>query len=137
MCINYIYWPCLLILPSGVHNEEGGGGEGRRSVNRPRINEIFGMCSHASGYPIFSTHHLLVLVSTHVNYGERLLLHEHTQGQVSKRSICTTFCNPPTIPSIGCSAFSVRLPAPETWTLDASPRSCQEFFVIWKGHASR
>ena len=26
----------------------------RRSVNRPRVNEIFGLGSHASGYTIFS-----------------------------------------------------------------------------------
>ena len=29
-----------------------GEGEGR-SVNRPRVNDIFGMRSHASGYTIF------------------------------------------------------------------------------------
>ena len=30
-----------------------------------------------------------------VYYGKRLLLYEHTQGQASKISICTTFCNSP------------------------------------------
>ena len=39
---------------------------------------------------------------TSVNYGKHLLLYGRTQSQASKRSICTTFCNSPTILLIGC-----------------------------------
>ena len=87
-------------------------------MNRPRVNEIFGLRSHARVCTIFSGYSPL----TSVNYGERLLLYEHNQCQASKRSICTTFCNSPTIPMVSHSASNERLTAPEIWTLETNNR---------------
>ena len=71
-------------------------------MNRPRVNEIFGLRSNASGYTIFGR----LLTTDQHNCGERLLFHERTQSQANKRSIDTTFCNSPTIPSISCARQS-------------------------------
>ena len=46
----------MFTTTSGAHDRRKGREE-RRSVNRPRVNEIFGQRSHASGYTIFSTHY--------------------------------------------------------------------------------
>ena len=45
----------MKMLECGQERMIEGRKEERRSVNRPRVNEIFGQRSHASGYTIFST----------------------------------------------------------------------------------
>ena len=74
-------------------------------MNRPRINEIliFGLRSHASRYTIFVGYSPLL-------WRTSLAPRAHTKPSEQKDYLYHLL-NSPTIPSIGCSVFNVRLPA--------------------------
>ena len=61
--------------------------EERRSVNRPRVNEIFGLHSHASGYSIF-------VASAVVNYDEHLAPRAYTKPSERRAALVPSFITP-------------------------------------------